>query len=302
MNSRRLLPVLAGGLVVVLLALALILTGGAQSGPPEVDRLRMYIFDLGFLPGSAVPADLLFPGGLEVAPGACCFIPGHLIVHPRGTLMWDAGMVPDTTIGASGPNVAHMSGGLSGLQPGRPLGEQLAEIGYTPDDITYLALSHWHPDHVANANAFRNSIWIAPKAQRDVMFAGDPVPGEEPATSDFFIELRSSRSIILSNIEEYDVFGDGTVILKAASGHTPGHQVLIVHLPETGPVMLGGDLYHFPEEREAQVVPITEHDQALAHQSRAKIEEYLQRHSMSLWIGHDSQLYATLEKSPAYIE
>ena len=49
--------------------------------------------------------------------------------------------------------------------------------------------------------------------------------------------------------DEYDVFRDGQVILKAAPGHTPGHQVLVLKLPSTGRVMLSGDLYHYPQER-----------------------------------------------------
>lgn len=42
----------------------------------------------------------------------------------------------------------------------RPLLPQLAALGYTPANITYLALSHYHGDYVANANAFAGSTWI----------------------------------------------------------------------------------------------------------------------------------------------
>lgn len=47
---------------------------------------------------------------------------------------------------------------------------------------------------------------------------------------------------------DHDVFGDGGVRLILTPGHTPGHQVPFVQLPKTGPVILSGDLYHFPEE------------------------------------------------------
>src|SRR5262245_37034323 len=84
--------------------------------------------------------------------------------------------------------------------------------------------------------------------------------------------LKNSRAIILVNIDEFDVFGDGTVVIKRAPGHTPGHQVLIVKLPKTGPVMLAGDLYHFPEERPAQLVPRIEFDKEQSRTSRVAIE------------------------------
>ncbi len=298
MMQRRLSPVLWGTAT----ALALTMSGpallpvdgptvGAQTGPPTVDRLRLYIFDLGFIP---VPdAGPLFSEPLEVAADVCCVVPGHLIVHPKGTLIWDAGVVPDALIGSGADGTA---------QAGRPLEEQLEEIGYTPNDITYLALSHYHFDHTANANAFENSTWIVQKAERDTMFAGAPVPGVGPEPASHYNELRSSKTIILSNIDEYDVFGDGTVVIKAAPGHTPGQQVLILRLPETGPVMLAGDLYHFPEEREAQIVPVIEFDKDQSRATRVLIEEYVKANAMPLWIEHDAHLYATLKKSPGYIE
>ena len=299
MRRNSLFLAVVGAAVVLTLTLPLSPSVGAQTGTPKVDQLRMYIFDLGFI--TVEDASALFTEPLEVAPDVCCIIVGHLIVHPRGTLMWDVGMVPDALIGASS-SATDPTGQPLAQRAGRPLTEQLAEIGYTPDDITYVALSHYHFDHTANANLFENSTWITQKAERDAMFAGEPVPGVGPEPSSHYNQLRSSRSIILSNIDEYDVFGDGTVIIKSAPGHTPGHQVLILHLPETGPVMLAGDLYHFPEEREAQIVPVIEFDKAQSRQTRIEIEDYVRRHSMPLWIEHDAHLYGSLEMSPAFIE
>ena len=47
---------------------------------------------------------------------------------------------------------------------------QLAALGYTPADITYLSMSHYHSDHTANANAFAGSTWLVRLAERDMMF------------------------------------------------------------------------------------------------------------------------------------
>ena len=54
---------------------------------------------------------------------------------------------------------------------------------------------------------------------------------------------------------DYDVFGDGSVTIKAAPGHTPGHQVLVVRLPKTGPVMLSGDMVHLQYSWTYRVAP-----------------------------------------------
>ena len=274
--------ILGGGMLVRSLGPAV-----AAQGTPAVERLRLYVFDLGFLP---VPdAGALFTEPLEVAPDGYCVIVGHLIVYPKGTLIWDAGVVPDDLIGSVEP------GSDRGA---RPLREQLAEIGYDPSDITYFALSHYHFDHTANANDFRDATWIVQKAERDAMFSGEVLPGVGPEPASQYAELEDSTTIILSNVDEYDLFGDGTVVIKAAPGHTPGYQVLILRLPETGPVMLGGDLYHFREEREAQRIPTIEFDPEQSRATRVRIEEYVREHAMPMWIEYDARLYATLAKSP----
>ena len=100
--------------------------------------------------------------------------------------------------------------------------------------------------------------------------------------------------------DEHDIFGDGTVIIKAAPGHTPGHQVLYVKLPETGPVVLSGDLYHYPAERTMGKFPTFEFDQEQTRVSRAAVEAFLTKTKARLWIQHDFWAHAKLKKAPEY--
>ena len=269
-------------------------TAAAQSRARAVKNLRLYIFKLGNIPIS--DSKVMFSEQFDLAPTGCCIIVSHLIVHPKGTLIWDTGVVPDAEIGQS-PRAA---GRLTVEPPKRSLRDQLAEIGYQPRDITYLAFSHLHFDHVANGNEFKDSTWIVQEKERNAMFTDKPEPS---AAATNYSELRKSKTIILANMtsqDEYDVFGDGTVVIKPAPGHTPGQQVLILKLPKTGPVMLAGDLYHFREERAGQFLPRGEGDQS--RRSRMVIEEYIGKRSIPLWIEHDTRLYETLKQSPNYIE
>jgi N-acyl homoserine lactone hydrolase len=103
--------------------------------------------------------------------------------------------------------------------------------------------------------------------------------------------------------DEHDVFDDGTVIIKAAPGHTPAHQVLILKLARTGPLMLSGDLYHYPEERTfTRAPPDNEFNVAQSAASRRTIEEYLAKTKMPLWIEHDYDFITKLKKSPAFYD
>jgi glyoxylase-like metal-dependent hydrolase (beta-lactamase superfamily II) len=268
----------------------------AQPRAQAAKSLRLYVFKLGNIPIS--DSKVMFSEQFDLAPAGCCIIVGHLIVHPKGTLIWDTGVVPDAEVGKSQSSQA--AGRLTVEPPKRSLRDQLAEIGYQPKDITYVAFSHLHFDHVANGNEFKDSTWIVQEKERNAMFPDKP--GPNPAAGSYS-ELKNSRTIILANMtpqDEYDVFGDGTVMIKPAPGHTPGQQVLILKLPKTGPVMLAGDLYHFREERAGQYLPRGDAEQSRA--SRMAIEEYIKKRGIPLWIEHDTRLYETLRQSPKYIE
>src|SRR5262249_4691172 len=180
--------------------------------------------------------------------GTPCF----LIVHPRGSLIWDTGEIPDSAFKDGGSPQK-----LNNFTVDRPLLPQLAAIGYRPGNITFMALSHYHGDHVANANLFAGSTWIVQEGDRDPILA--PRPANPPATGrvpdpKFFEGLANSKTIVL-NGEDHDVFGDGTVVIKSTPGHTPGHQSLFLKLSKTGNVLLSGDLYHYPEEITFKKIP-----------------------------------------------
>src|SRR4029079_4689226 len=155
------------------------------------------------------------------------FVPCYLVVHPKGTLMWEVGVIPDAAFKAAGAPGTQAPSPVT-----KPLLPQLAAIGYTPGDITYLALSHYHSDHTANANAFAGATWLVQQAERDFMVADKPAGIGKP---EHYSALKNSRTIVLKN-EDHDVFGDGTVVLKTTPGHTPGHQALFVKLATPGPL------------------------------------------------------------------
>ena len=180
----------------------------------------------------------------------------------------------------------------------KSLSGQLAELHLLPADITYLALSHYHYDHTANANLFAGATWLVRQEERDVMFAEKPPGTTQPST---YAALRNSKTLIIKT-DDRDVFGDGTVIINSAPGHTPGHQVLYVKLPKTGPVLPSGDLYHYPEERALDRVPTFDFDAAQTRATRVDIEAFLKKTGAQLWIQHDFLANAKLKKSPNYYD
>ena len=99
-----------------------------------------------------------------------------------------------------------------------------------------------------------------------------------------------------------DVFGDGSVIIKSAPGHTQGHQVLYVKLAKTGGVLLSGDLYHYPAEKMLDRVPTFEFSQEQTRASRVAVDAFMKKTGAQLWIQHDFEGNSKLKKSPQYYE
>jgi N-acyl homoserine lactone hydrolase len=275
--------------LIVLLCVASALTSAQRKAQPP-SSVRLYVFDCGKLDIPDISPYQLTRA--EIATNVMS-VPCFLVAHPKGTLMWDVGVVPDRLIAPGG------TGRLRGYGSStRRLETQLNELGYTPVDITYLSFSHFHWDHVGNANMFATATWLVRETERDVMFADPPSARTEPAN---FSALRGSRTTLITTAD-YDVFGDGSVVIKSAPGHSPGHQVLFINLSKTGPVVLSGDLYHYPEERRLKKVPTTEFDRDQSAASRAAIEAFLTSTHAQLWIQHDFNAVAKLNKAPAYYE
>ena len=114
----------------------------------------------------------------------------YLIVHPKGTVMFDAGAIPDSHFKKEGEVVTE---GI--MTANKPLKPQLAMAGYTPAAINYLVLSHYHSDHTANANDFSSATWIVQKAERDYMFGADPQGIIQPST---YSALRNAKTKVLA--------------------------------------------------------------------------------------------------------
>ena len=300
-DAVRLLPSIATA-VVILAAQTTSFGQTTSSSPHKVQPPRsakLYVFDCGILHFADVGR---FGFKKEEVATTEMSVACFLVTHPKGTLIWDTGAVPDYAwVPTGNPTTQHIV--LPDLQQRdvtmvKSLKGQLAEVGYSPSDITYLALSHYHYDHTANANEFAGATWLVRQAERQAMFAEESAGTTQPST---YSALRDSKTLILEN-DEHDVFGDGTVVIKSAPGHTPGHQILYLKLAKAGGVVLSGDLYHYPEERKLDRVPTYEFNPEQTRASRVVIEAFLKKTGAQLWIQHDFNGNAKLKKSPEFYE
>ncbi|MBN4075954.1 N-acyl homoserine lactonase family protein [Gammaproteobacteria bacterium AH-315-E17] len=285
-----------------MLVFGLALSSGsvAQAASSTSDQsLKLYVLDGGVLEAGPASYNLLE----EEVETTLLSLASFLIVHPDGVLLWDAGSVMEgERAGGAGTRqlITRSDMRERPVTLGAPMLELLAEIGYSPEDVTHLALSHYHWDHSANANLFAHAKWFVRPEEREAMFSPLP-PGGNSSRPETFADLRNSETILVRD-EEFDVFGDGLVVLKAARGHTPGHQVLYVNLANTGGVVLAGDLYHYGEERTLNRLPVADFNVQQTRVARVKLEEFLLRKDATLWIQHDLPAHRLLRKSPEFYD
>ena len=259
-----------------------------ETAEPSEAPLRLYVLDCGTL---LVDDVSMFNLSEEEAGTRELFVPCYLIDHPQGKLLWDLGLPLDVITGDYS-----IDGGSMSLE--RSVEEQLAELGLQKADIDYVAVSHLHFDHCGQINEFADRKHIMQRAEHEAAFA-DPltVPFYEPQ---WYSDLADADVMLIDG--DHDVFGDGKVVLRLTPGHTPGHQILFVDLEQTGPLVLSGDLYHYPANRTLRRPPSFNVDAEQTLASMEETEAFLEQTGATLWIEHDAILAATLARAPEFYQ
>lgn len=269
-------------------AAAITLAGCTGDEAPEAasqatpDDLHAYVLDCGYSEGSF--AWLSGEGRFEGHEGRLAN-PCFLIRHPDGDMLWEVGL--PASLYADGPQETD----IATIGVDEPLIPQMARLGVAPDDIDVLAVSHYHIDHAGQPEAAGDATWLVHRADYDV------VMGEEPP--EHAADLAPLRALNAEVFEgERDVFGDGRVRIVPAPGHTPGHAVLFLDLPETGPVILSGDLWHRAASRAQRTVPAYNASREETLASMDRVEALLEETGARLVIQHEEADYAALPKPP----
>jgi N-acyl homoserine lactone hydrolase len=218
--------------------------------------------------------------------------PCFLIRHPMGTLVWDTGLGDKYAENREGSDMNGIR-----LYVDTTLQSQLKVLGLRPEDIKFVAFSHFHFDHTGNANLFTQSTWIINRRELDAALAPNPPSGEDKAS---FSAYEHVKTRIIEG--DYDVFGDGTVRILQAPGHTPGHQVLMLKLPHSGVVLLSGDLYHTKVNRRLRRVPRVNTERADTLASMDRFEHIAQNTRARVIVQHDRDDFHSLPKFPRYLD
>ena len=260
-----------------------------KPGPAPIEDLRLYVLDCGKI--DVLDLGVFDVGGAYDGQSRPFVDTCYLVRHPKGELMWDAGL-PDAL--AATPE--GVTDGPFRLRVEKTLEGQLDRLGVPPDAVDFFSISHSHFDHVGNANLFSGATFLINRKEREHMFRD-----EARADADSFAGYSKLEIAETTYFDDsYDVFGDGSVLIVSMPGHTPGHSALFVNLKNSGPILLSGDLYHLSEARTNKTVPKFNSSEAQTRESFVKFEELAAASGARVIIQHERRDFENLPRAPAY--
>jgi N-acyl homoserine lactone hydrolase len=180
----------------------------------------------------------------------------------------------------------------SPFQRGTTVVEHLAALGLQPDDIDLVVSTHFDIDHCGYHDAFPDAEHVAQRELVEAARGGHPrFAAARPHWDHPALDYRviDGDAEIAPGVELIDT-----------GGHAPGHQSVLVRLPQTGPVLLAIDAVslqrQFTPERSAS--PLDD-DEARLRASTRKLLDLVDREGVQLVVfGHDGEQWQSLRKAP----
>src|ERR1700689_2634526 len=222
-----------------------------------------------------------------------------LIKRGSEWVLWDTG-VPQATL--NDPKGWSTLPKLIVYHLDKTITAQLEEIGLKTSDITYVAVSHTYGDHIGNMSLFQNSTVLIQRAEYTWISSPD-------GPNDNVNQLKALARKLLGTPKhlrlldgDTDVFDDGSVTLVATPGHTPGSQSLLVHLKNSGFIILSGDVVHLEENFEKDTVPSLNTDKAASVASMERVKRIIATYKAKFFINHDKAESDALKLLPAFYD
>lgn len=161
-----------------------------------------------------------------------------LVSHPDGDLLIDAGF---------GVHAEEHIGMLPAFRRsahdlGTPAAVQLDAAAYDRGRLRGVLLTHSHWDHVSGLADLDAPVYLPAAERAYAAKARDDRVYEHVVASRQIRDLAFDGPAHLGFPASHDVYGDGSVVVVPAGGHTPGSVVVFVTLPSLQRYAFIGDL------------------------------------------------------------
>lgn len=153
-----------------------------------------------------------------------------IIDHPKGLVVFDTGNNVAVTENCKG---YWAPGNCDFLKPSQKredvIDMQLQKLGYSVDKVKVVVHSHSHLDHIGNIEMFPKAIHVMQKKELYQAWWPEKFQGRATPGSFVMADIDNAREFnYLELAGDYDLFGDGSVMILSTPGHTIGHQSMKV--------------------------------------------------------------------------
>jgi streptomycin 6-kinase len=164
------------------------------------------------------------------------------------------------------------------LPPGTNLAERLKSCGVEPSDVDMAVVSHLHFDHVGGSSLIPGAELVVQRAEWEAAVA-------DVAREQYVTVLDDARPRRLLD-GEWDVFGDGRVVVTSTVGHTAGHQSLRLIDDDGRELVLCGDACYLRRSLETRTLPPSSFDVTSQLTAMAWLDDR-ERSGARLFFGHE---------------
>ncbi len=216
-----------------------------------------------------------------------------VILHGDGVVMMDTGghpvMATNPTARVSAEDVGDYD--LT-LPPHELLRPQLNEIGLAPSDVHDVVISHLHWDHAGGLSELPQARVHVQRAEHDFAHRPDAAQRTAYIARDF---AATRRWHLVDG--DYDLFGDGSIVMVSTPGHTPGHQSLLVRLKHST-LLIMGDAAYDREMMQLGRLPNFGWDMQVLQRSWRRITSLSREVGAELVFPHDRHYLSTMRIGP----
>lgn len=166
---------------------------------------------------------------------------GILVQHPKGTLLFDAGFGP--SVEAHRKTSPWLLRVTTRYDRQTSVADQLKAAGIAPSSLMAVVLTHAHWDHVSGLETLPGSpVWVTPDELAFVRGGDESTLLARQLGTTSYVAYDFPDGAYLGFPRSRDVFGDGSVVLVPAPGHTPGSIVAFIATPDGKRYALVGDM------------------------------------------------------------